>query len=120
MQGWVMDALRVLKPQCIVISVPNEGRRSTVAGARLKRMGMMPGASDLVVLWGGGCGCIELKTDVGRQSESQIVFERKCLDAGVPYRVARSIDEVVAILVEWGRLPANAIDRIRGVGWAKK
>src|SRR3990167_8029165 len=32
------------------IHIPNEGKRSPRAGARLKRMGLLPGASDFFIL----------------------------------------------------------------------
>lgn len=107
-------------------------------GAMLKGQGKIrAGVSDFIFMWSvtpleasfegyvpihmqlshlATCGAIELKRPGGGgQSEDQQKFESWCAEHRIPYRVARSIDEVVEILVSWGRLPANAIERIRGV-----
>ena len=62
------------------IHIPNEGKRSPRAGARLKRMGLLPGASDFFILdsppalpllkgvW------VELKRHGGKPTDEQLQF----------------------------------------------
>lgn len=93
--------------------VANEVGFDKQAGARKRAglryaiavaLGMQPGCADFLFLWDTGSGAIELKTKTGRQTESQSDFEQWCHDMGVPYRIARSCDEALAILTEWGVL----------------
>ena len=67
----------------------------------LKTMGLVSGAPDWVFMWGGGCGCLELKTKGNYQTDSQKKFELWCGTVGVRYEVARTIEEVQEILIEW-------------------
>lgn len=117
--------LRALKPNIVWISPPNgiylpartEGEKRIAARlvSQMKTAGMMTvGAPDFCFFWSSGCGCIELKREAsktilgkvpaGKQSDDQIAFQARCERAGVPYRVARSWDEVKAALVDWGAL----------------
>ena len=55
----------------------NEGKRSVVTGARLKRHGLKPGAPDILIwLPGDHSAAIELKTPKGRVSPPQAL----CMD----------------------------------------
>lgn len=107
----------------IWFSVPNNPR-SRVAGQRLKAEGMLSGAPDLVFLWnawdkrGGSMPLnattaantllIELKrpksygTTAGKLSRNQKTFQAACETAGVPYVIARSIDDCERVLKERG------------------
>ena len=67
----------------------------------LKKMGMIKGAGDLVLLYSGGHAAIlECKSAVGRQSESQIDFETWVRRPGVevPYYIIRSLKELETVL----------------------
>jgi hypothetical protein len=61
-------------------------------------MGLRPGVADLVVWWpavgGVEVGYVEVKTETGKQSDRQRRFQERCEEAGVPYMVVRSIDDV--------------------------
>lgn len=115
----IMLRLRLAKPRCTWFPVPNglffpaktPAERSLVARIvhRMKVSGMLtPGVSDLVFLWKGGCGCIELKRPAsvgvpkGTLSEAQLGFKETCEMLGVPYRIATAWDDVKAALIEWG------------------
>ena len=50
------------------------------------KMGFLPGISDLIILQNGKAFCIELKTDKGKQSKGQIIFESNCKKTFIPYR----------------------------------
>lgn len=127
----VGQMLKWLKPKCVYFSVPNGaadlGRK--MGGILRAQHKIYPGVADWIFLWGfpagrarfihgteavSTCGAIELKIDRQPQSKDQQIFEMDCKLLGIPYRIARSVDEVVAILVEWGRLPPGTVERIRG------
>jgi hypothetical protein len=132
----VFQMLGWLKPACVWFPVPNGAADlgQKLAGILKGQGKVKAGVSDFIFMWGflngchvdashvvscGGttCGAIELKSKDGRLTEDQEKFKKECERYGIPYREARSLDEVVGILVEWGRLPADAIQRIRGVSW---
>lgn len=83
-----------LHPNVIWFHPANGEWRHAATAARLKGMGVMPGAPDLVLLYAGRALCIEIKAADGRQSETQRVFEAKCGYQGVPYEICRSLDDV--------------------------
>jgi hypothetical protein len=87
----------------IFMSCPNEGKdRGNVARLmKLLRMGLRPGASDIIIFWQGRAYCLEIKTEDGVQSDDQKAFEADCARVGVPYAVARSFDEAREILRIW-------------------
>jgi hypothetical protein len=78
----------------IIISIPNEGRRSPAQAVRLKRMGMRPGAADLLLIWRGTPYFFEIKTAKGVLSDAQMQFREECLGLGIHYTVVRSLDDM--------------------------
>ena len=76
---------------------------------------LLPGAPDLLFLWDGGCGCMELKrpaerTLIGKQragelSDDQKRFQALCRRWEVPYEVVMSWPQARELLKRWGRLP---------------
>lgn len=85
--------------------IPNEGKRSPRAGALLKRKGLKPGWSDNIIIKPGGSSfLIELKTDDGRESRSQLEHKERCRELRIRRYLCRTIDEVIAALEhEFGR-----------------
>ena len=80
----------------MLLSVPNGVATSATQGRILKAEGMVAGASDLLLLvprHGYGCLCLEFKTEKGRQSESQKIWQREAEKAGNKYAVIRSFDQ---------------------------
>lgn len=70
---------------------------------RIKRkhsMGLINGVPDLVFVSKDKTVFIELKTEKGRLSESQIYFKQWCIDEGIDYFVARSVEEVSEVLTK--------------------
>lgn len=92
----------------LFFSVPNEASVSGTAGKdfgraiNLKKMGVTPGVSDLVIGHNARMYCLEVKNEKGRQSANQKNFEHWCADCYVPYRVVRSVEDVQNALKEWG------------------
>lgn len=88
-----------LKRDCVVFHIPNGGKRGWLAGAKMKRLGTLPGAPDLVVLYAmmgePKTLLIEVKAVRGEQSKEQREFEEACKDMGHDYIVVRSLDDVI-------------------------
>jgi hypothetical protein len=95
----------------LYFSVPNEsgllgGRNGSsqqfATLARLKKMGLTPGVSDLVLGHQGRMFALEVKVGKGVQSENQKRFEAWCKECGIPYAVVHGVDDVTQKLKEWG------------------
>ena len=92
----------------LFFSVPNESITTGTddkdfgRAINLKKMGVLPGVSDLIIGWRGKMFCLEVKNEKGKQSERQINFEQWCADCGIPYVLVRSVDDVHVSLKLWG------------------
>lgn len=82
----------------LIFAIPNGGSRNVVEAKKLKATGLMPGASDLIVLHGNKCIFVELKTETGIQSESQKEFESKVKALGFDYHLIRSLEQFQSII----------------------
>lgn len=70
------------------------------ATGQVVRFGL-PGMADwLVVVGGVVCGWLELKSTAGRQRPDQARFEQAIARNGGVYRIARSVDEALALVAE--------------------
>lgn len=79
-------------PRNYIFSVPNETK--TVMEAMYKKsMGMRSGVSDLIVLKPNKAIFVEVKTDIGRQSEEQKKFEQIVKNLGFEYHLVRSLED---------------------------
>jgi hypothetical protein len=86
---------------------PNAGKRSDIAGVRLKALGMQPGWPDLEIISPDGLvHFIELKTAKGALSEAQRAFREDCIRTGRRYALCRSFKEAEAALMAWGAMRA--------------
>lgn len=137
----VGQMLSWLKPNCVWFPVPNGTDVGAKMGAILRgQWKVKPGVSDWIFMWGlpiqvrvnGGLhlldltglpcepagfstsGAIELKIGNQPQSDDQKIFEADCKLQGIPYRIAKTVDEMVKILEEWNRLARGTHRRIRG------
>lgn len=88
----------------LAIHIPNGEKRDRRTGARLKAMGVRPGASDFLVVVSGLAHWIELKTEAGRLSADQRVFLADADTAGCRTHVVRSIPELAGVLNSIGAL----------------
>lgn len=68
----------------------------------LKKMGFLPGTSDLIIFHNEKAYCMEVKTHTGEQSKSQKLFMKNVLKTGIDYAVVRSLDQAVECLRVWG------------------
>lgn len=82
-----------------LFAVPNGGRRDAVTGGKLKDEGVTAGVSDLILLKSNrdyGALLIEMKTPVGRQSDSQKEWQKIiCENGEYKYVVCRSLDDFI-------------------------
>jgi len=109
----VADLLRLYEKKrgFLFFAVINEafGKSKTGAGlatmARYKKMGMVPGVSDLVICKDGETFFLELKSKDGKQSEKQIDFECEAARVGCAYALAYSVDGAIKALKGWGVIP---------------
>ena len=87
-----------------LFAVPNGGMRNKATAARLKAEGVVPGVSDLLLLYPSGkyhALCIEMKTPKGRQSVVQKKWQDTVQKAGCKYTVCRSLDDFITTIREY-------------------
>lgn len=115
LQYAVIEHLRLAGvPGLVYFHVPNEGKRTTEEGAHLKRMGMLPGASDLILIAPGlGSAALELKAKGEKPTPEQLAFSYAWCEAGGVYDWADTIDKALAILTRWGFLDYQRRSRAR-------
>jgi len=80
----------------LLFAIPNGGMRSRTTAAVMKKEGLLAGAADLFLALPSVSHYglfIELKTERGKQSESQKLFEQAVTDQGYRYMVIRSFDD---------------------------
>lgn len=102
------DIVKYLSERKIyAFSIPNEGAgASVVRTAQLISMGLRPGVADLCLWLGNGrVAYLEVKNEVGKQSEAQKRFEARCKANGYPYYVVRSVRDVQLVLEELNPQP---------------
>ena len=79
-----------------LVAIPNGGKRDARTGALMKKEGAVAGMADLVLFhpWDDTRPLfIEMKLPKGRQSESQIEFEKLFKAAGYSYVICRTFEE---------------------------
>lgn len=90
-------------PRTIYAHIPNGIPATARVGARFVRLGMLPGAADLLVITPDAVPhFIEIKSSRGYQSEPQKAFQARCQQIGVDYCLVRSTREAEAVLDGWG------------------
>lgn len=92
---------QILRPETVVVHIPNGGWRSRVEAAILKAMGVIAGIPDILIIHEGHAFFLEFKAEEGRLSDAQIETTDLLLAAGAPVGVARNFEEVIALLDEW-------------------
>jgi VRR-NUC domain len=98
----VCDHLRLrAKPDVLWLHPANGGTRDIREAMVLKRMGVLPGASDLLLWHNGSSFCLELKAPGGRLSDAQRDFLARFNDAGGHSACAEGLDHALQILEAW-------------------
>lgn len=97
-QRGIVNWLRTVLPRAIVLHIPN-APRSKITGARLKGLGMLKGAPDLLVCLPEGRGVFfEVKSEKGRATPEQKDFAGACEMLGWHWFLVRSIEDARACL----------------------
>lgn len=111
LQCVVADWMRYAMPaRAPWTAFPAGEARTAMTGGRLKRMGLMPGWPDIIVLFDGLFIGIELKAGKGRMSDEQAAVQHGIIENGGWFQVCRSLDEVQALLRRAGvPLKARAV-----------
>jgi hypothetical protein len=90
---WYTNTYVIKDKRCMILSIPNGGLRDKMTAVTMKATGLYKGAADLLVVHRGWVGFVELKTETGVQSPEQRQFEAHCIEAGLPYKLVRSLAE---------------------------
>jgi hypothetical protein len=99
-QRAIIDRLQWLGVLCV--HIPNAGKRSVVAGRRLKAEGMRPGWPDLACYQHGKHALLEVKAPKGRLSPAQHACHAELGRHAFMVAVVTSQDEAVEALRERG------------------
>jgi hypothetical protein len=105
-------------PNSIYFPARNDAERQIIARvvSQMKSSGqILPGAPDIVAMWSGGAGMLEIKRaaskdlfgrrqPAGRASPEQKEMEKRAAAIGVNYAFVHSWDEARDKLHEWGAL----------------
>jgi hypothetical protein len=81
-------------PRCAIFSVPNE-RNNKKEMMSMIQTGLMSGVSDLILLLPNKAVFVEVKTDVGRQSDKQKEFQKIVTALGFEYWLVRSLEDFI-------------------------
>ena len=87
---------------CMVVHVPNEGKRSARGGRFAKGIGLRPGFPDLAVYRDGRHALLEVKSPRGRLSPAQIETHAELKRHGAAVFVVRSQDDALSALASEG------------------
>jgi len=90
---WYQNTYVIHDKRCMILSIPNGGLRDKMTAVTMKATGLYKGAADLLVVYRGWVGFVELKTETGTQSPQQKAFELHCKEANVPYLLVRTLSE---------------------------
>lgn len=85
-------------PKCEIFSIPNESKSKQETLQKIS-IGMLPGASDLIVLVPNKILFIEVKTEIGRQSPTQVKFQKTVQKLGFDYYLVRNLDQFKKIVL---------------------
>lgn len=105
-QRAIVQALRAALPFGAIVHASNNEIRGSSDWAKrqqalMKSMGQYPGFSDLVVLSEGRVLFLEVKTETGRASQSQLQFAANVDRQGHGFAIVRNIDEALGALREF-------------------
>lgn len=106
LQVALIDYLSIAgRPDLFWFAVPNQSNRHISNATRMKAEGVRSGIPDLCfMLPAGRVAWLEMKTSKGTLSDTQKSFRDRALSLGHAWAMARSVDEALPHLTEWGVL----------------
>jgi hypothetical protein len=93
---WFDDNVKL--SQAFLFSVPNGGTRHKLEAISLKKQGLRPGVSDLILLVQDNIIFLELNFKNGKQYEHQLFFEKVVNALGFNYYIIKSLEEFKVIV----------------------
>lgn len=101
-QTSIIAYLKAVRPDALVMHVPNEGVRSKGAAGVAIALGLVPGWPDIgMILPGGQSYWFEVKGPYGALGKRQERLHAEMARKGVPVAVVRSIDDTAQALRLW-------------------
>ena len=91
-------------PGLVAIHVPNGGYRKPVEARIMKGLGVTAGTPDVLAWHDGRAFALEIKSEAGRASESQLEMLNRLSEAGVFTAIVHGLDRALAVLESWGLL----------------
>ena len=97
---WFHNNLRHLRG--LLFSIPNGGKRDPITAKILKSTGLVPGVSDMMFIFDSKAYCLECKTENGRQSNVQKIWEYNVTGGfgKAYYKIFRNLEEFKVIIYE--------------------
>lgn len=89
-------------PGLVFWHTPNGGKRGAIEAAIFKGLGVRAGVSDIIAVHAGRIYALELKSETGRQTESQMQFRADMDAAGAETGLAQGLDAALRIIEAWG------------------
>ena len=86
-------------PRNLIFSVPNDSKDAKEQMRKIAT-GLFSGVSDLIMIHFGNVYFIEVKTDVGRQSDKQKEFQMLVENQGLKYFLVRNLKNFQEILAD--------------------
>lgn len=84
-------------------------------GRRMSEMGVVPGVADLILMRPSGNAhglCIEMKTEEGRQGDSQKAWQKAVEAQGYQYALIRGFGEFVELLLSYLQAAPSFADQL--------
>lgn len=97
-------------PGLVFFHVPN-APRSAITGKLLKRMGMLAGVSDLILLYQGKFHALELKAPGKKPTEAQDRFLNCVAWNDGKTAVCDTVNQALAVLEQWGLVKGKSTGR---------
>jgi hypothetical protein len=91
-------------PDVYAFHVPNGGYRRPIEAAILQGLGVKPGVPDIIAIRNGKVFALEIKTETGRPTDSQLAAIEAIRRAGGFAAVCHGLDRALACLEAWGIL----------------
>ena len=95
-------------PGVFALHVPNGGKRRPIEAAIMKGLGVRAGVPDVIAIHKGHVYALELKTETGRPTETQLAAIEAIRTAGGFAAVCHGLDRALACLETWGVLQGRA------------